>query len=330
MTPVATTVTCPYCRATDRRRDLLMRCAPACGRAEPFRVAELRRGRCPHGRAPQARRSCSACGRDLPREYVDGASRSIAVIGPKGAGKSTWVAAVIRAFGHGEVLQRFPGMSVALLGDSSRAHYHREFEPLLAGGNPAGTGDEPLLLSLRPRVSPVLLAVYDTARGDCSGSLAPRLAAASGILLVLDPAGSPQLGPLVGEPTGMVPVTDLRAALRSDLRLPTRIPLAVILSKVDKIWEMLDERAPTRLPSAHVGHYAESDGLDVHEEVCAWLDRWYAPELVRAVAANFPVHRYFGLSALGGGPCPAAHRVEDPMLWLLARFGAIRTWRGRR
>jgi hypothetical protein len=102
------------------------------------------------------------------------------------------------------------------------------------------------------------------------------------------------------------------------------------MSKVDLVWEMFDERAPVRLPSAHAGYYAESDGLDVHDEVCAWLDRWYGPHLVHAIAANFPVHRYFGLSALGAGACPPAYRVEDPMLWLLARFGAIRTWRGRR
>ncbi|HEX4704013.1 MAG TPA: hypothetical protein VH352_17935, partial [Pseudonocardiaceae bacterium] len=108
------------------------------------------------------------------------------------------------------------------------------------------------------------------------------------------------------------------------------VPLAVVLSKIDKIWSMFDEQAPTRLPSAHAGHYAEYDGLDVHEEVRAWLDRWYGPELVHGIAADFPVHRYFGLSALGAGACPAGHRVTDPMLWLLVRFGAIRTWRGRR
>jgi hypothetical protein len=332
---MADVVTCPYCRTTGRRRDLLLNCVPACGNAVPFRVAELRGGRCPHHRAPRARRCCPACGRDLPRGYVDSVSRDIVVIGPEGAGKSTWVAAVVRALEKGELLWRFPGMSVDLLGDSSRTGYRRYFEPLLAGRTPAGVCEDPLLLSVSPRMTSVVLAMYDMAGAAFStaraGQLAPYVAEASGILLVLDPVEAPEIGPLLGRSTGVAaPFADLCGALGGLVREPSRTPLAVVLSKLDTVWEMFDERASCRLPSAHVGHYTEADGLDVHDEVCAWLDHWYGPDLVRAVAAGFPVHRYFGLSALGAGACPVAHRVEDPILWLLGRFGAIRTWRGRR
>lgn len=251
----------------------------------------------------------------------------IAVIGPAGGGKSTWVAAVVREFGTGELPRRFPGMSVDLLGEDSRVRYRRRFEPLLAGETAVAATGEPLLLGLPARTGSVVLTVYDTAGADFAGAerLGPYLRTVSGILLILDP----QIGPLLGAPAAdPVPFADIGHALRATCRVPARTPLAVVLSKVDLVWEMFDEGSPTRLPATHAGHYAESDGLDLHDEVRAWLNRWYAPAL--GVAAEFPVHRYFGLSALGAGGCPPAHRVADPLLWLLSRFGAVPTWRGRR
>ena len=84
-----------------------------------------------------------------------------------------------------------------------------------------------------------------------------------------------------------------------------------------------------RLLSPHRGHYVEVDGLDVHHEVRSWLGHWFGPGLIRDVAENFPTHRYFGFSALGdlstGRSDVSSYRVEDPLLWFMARFGAIRS-----
>ncbi len=58
-----------------------------------------------------------------------------------------------------------------------------------------------------------------------------------------------------------------------------------------------------------------------------------------ASRTRFETYRYFGLSALGAPPVDGDHlapagvhpyRLEDPMLWLLARFGAIKTMKGKR
>jgi len=357
------TVTCPYCQNTRGTGELLLSCARCGDAAQRFPAAGLRRGRCPHGRPPQARRSCPACEHDLPREYVDSASRTIAVIGSPRSGKSTWIAAVIRQFAKGEVAERFPGMSLDLLGEHSRLRYRNEFErPLL--GPESAIGDtarapttmpvpnarpEPLLLSLRlrPGSRPVVIVLHDTAgEGLAAASIAARSGAAGGILLLVDPLQLPKVRRVLAigqrQRTERAPCfarlcAALREELREELRLPARrkfaTPLAIALAKVDTVWDMFEE-SPMRLPSSHSGHYVEADGLDVHHEVRSWLGHWFLPEFIREVAENFPVHRYFGFSAMGNLPAGrsdvSSYRVEDPLLWFMARFGAIKTRRGRR
>jgi hypothetical protein len=346
-------VTCPYCRSTHGTGELLLNCARCGDAAQRFPAAGLRRGRCPHGRLPQARRSCPACEHDLPREYVDTASRTIAVIGSTRSGKSTWIATVIRQFAKGEVAERFPGMSLDLLGEHSRLRYRNEFERGLLSDaahlyptiTPARNARaEPLLLSLRlrPGSRPVVIVLYDAAGEDLSTArIAARSGAAGGILLMVDPMQLPRIRQVmaIGQPhTDLEPCfARLCFALREELRLPERrkfaTPLAIGLAKVDTVWDMFEE-SPMRLPSPHSGRYVEADGLDVHHEVRSWLGHWFVPELIRDVAENFPVHRYFGFSALGrsstGRSDVSSYRVEDPLLWFMARFGAIKTRRGRR
>jgi hypothetical protein len=100
-----------------------------------------------------------------------------------------------------------------------------------------------------------------------------------------------------------------------------------------------EPESPLHRTPEHAGHYDEADGVDVHEELRAWLEHWFGPSFDNTVAANFAVYRYFGLSALGAPPRDAVrlaesgvhpYRVEDPMLWLLARFGSIKSVKGRR
>jgi len=341
---------CPYCGRTFGGGELLLGCAGCGDDATRFPAAGLRRDRCPHGRLPQARRSCPGCLRDLPREYVDNGGRTIVVIGSTSAGKSTWVAAVIRQFAKGEVAERFSGMSLDLLGEDSRLRYREEFErPLLSGTAPVhptvmparDARTEPLLLSVRPRsrARPVVIALYDTTGEDFSAEhIAAHLGVASGILLLVDPTRLPGVRRVLalGQPrTEPGPRFELFcAALREKLG-PHRFttPLAIALAKLDTVWDMFEDRSPMRLPSPHSGDYVEADGLDVHYEVSSWLGHWFSPEFVRDVAESFPVHRYFGFSAHGRAPAVlpdrSSYRIEDPLLWFMARFGAIKTLRGR-
>ncbi|WP_121002697.1 hypothetical protein [Saccharothrix australiensis] len=219
---------------------------------------------------------------------------------------------------------------------------------------------EPLMFSLRfrrerligpARVAPVVTVFYDTAGEDVAHAramdqLIGYLDAAEGIVLLLDPVQMPKVRELVGATaktgfTEQLHVVNRLGELLRERRRGTagerlRTPLAVALTKVDLLRDTFGPESPLRQPSRHDGGYDEADGRDVHEEVRGWLDRWYDPAFDRTVANAFRTYRYFGLSALGAAPVsgtrlsPAGvhpYRLEDPMLWLLARFGAIRTRR---
>jgi GTPase SAR1 family protein len=367
---MAAITTCPYCWNRHRRSDLQLRCGERCAEPAAFRERELRKGRCPHGHLPQTRRVCPSCGRDLLREYVDSGGRTIAVIGSSDSGKSTWVGVLVHEFQRGQVSTRFAGMSLDLLGEASRVRYRRDFAtPLFEEGRPVTqtpsalrSDPEPLMFSLRfprprrigsPRVAPVVTVFYDTAgedvaRAQAMDQLISYLDAAEGIVMLLDPVQMPRVRELVGG-TAKTGFTDqlhvvnrlvelLRERSRSPVTKRLRTPLAVALTKVDLLRDTFGPESPLRRPSPHDGHYDEADGRDVHEEVRAWLDRWYDSAFDRTVANAFQSYRYFGLSALGEPPLdgsrlsPAGvhpYRLEDPMLWLLARFGVIGT-RGKR
>jgi hypothetical protein len=121
-----------------------------------------------------------------------------------------------------------------------------------------------------------------------------------------------------------------RRGLSPGKRIDT--PLAVVLAKIDTLTDLLPAHSPLRRAGEHLGYYDESDGLLVHEEVAAWLSRWYGEEFVTTVANNFATYRYFAASALGAEPETKVRlrasrvnpiRVEDPLLWILGRFGTI-------
>lgn len=223
---------------------------------------------------------------------------------------------------------------------------------------------EPLIFSLRfaqparllrpAAVTSLVTVFYDTAgedvaRAQSMDQLVTYLDAAEGIVLLLDPMQMPKVRQrMAGGAAAGQAVTDQlsvvsrlaellreRSAGKASRRL--RTPLAIALTKVDELRDTLDPSSPLARPSRHIGHYDEADGVDVHEEIRGWLSQWYDPALDRTVANTFETYRYFGLSALGTPPkgvhlaASGVHpyRAEDPILWLLSRFGVIRTVRAR-
>lgn len=363
---------CPYCWTEHRRGNLHLHCGERCEhKGEPFLARQLKKGRCPHGMPPRTGHRCPSCGKSLLWEYLDVGGRNIAVIGSADSGKSTWVGVLIHELQRGQVNERFAGMSLDLLGDQSRDRYQREFEtPLFTDGRPLEStrsirtvAPEPLIFSLRfasknllgsTRIEPVVTVFYDTAgedvaRAEVMDQLVSYLNAAEGIILLLDPVQMPKVRDLVGTQSSKTRYTEqlhvvnrlgelLRERGGTSAGKLLRTPLAIALTKLDLLRDTLDGQSPLRQPSRHDGVYDEADGLDVHEEIRGWLDRWYDPAFDRTVGTTFKTYRYFGLSALGAPPVDLHHlapggvhpyRLEEPMLWLLSRFGAIKS-RGKR
>jgi hypothetical protein len=89
------------------------------------------------------------------------------------------------------------------------------------------------------------------------------------------------------------------------------VPTALTVSKLDLVRDMFAGGSPLRSPSLQDHGLVESDSLDVHHEVEAWLARWGGVDVPRG-------HRCFGLSAVDG------QRVVEPLLWLLSLLRATR------
>lgn len=224
---------------------------------------------------------------------------------------------------------------------------------------------EPLLFMLRrpcrgvfgKRLDAAMMIFYDTAGEDVLNDekidlLVDYLAAADGILFMVDPL---QISSVRREIDDGVPVPDQQydqvailtrlAALLRQRRGSTAgklldTPIAVAVAKTDALGAALPLHSTVRRASAHEGAYDDGDGRFVSDEVIATLSGWSDGEaLVRAVANNFTHHRFFGVSALGITPpekgviSPTGiHplRVEDPMLWLLGRFGLVPVRKAKR
>ena len=202
----------------------------------------------------------------------------------------------------------------------------------------------------RHRIVANMNVFYDTAgedvlREDGMGPLVSYLDAADAIVFVLDPLQVTSVRRSVGDATALPDAAsnqvDILARTAELLRErrgqrstdPITTPLAVVLTKTDALPDLLPAGCALTRPGTHDGAYDEADGRYVHDEVRAVLSEWTdGRRLLDAVERTFPDHRFFGVSALGTSPASRTDlaeggirplRVEDPMLWLLARFGLI-------
>jgi hypothetical protein len=230
----------------------------------------------------------------------------------------------------------------------------------------AGSNLDPLIFTLkiptrgrfRTGLHSMISVFYDASgenvlTAQAMDPLVRYLETAGGIVVLIDPMQMPRLRSRYGSgltsSTRENPTTDQHAVIQRLAELlresttkskpKLTVPLAVAITKIDLLRESFEHESPLRRVPSHAGHYDEDDGADVHEELRAWLEHWFGPSFDNTVAANFADYRYFGLTALGAPPRDDVrlaesgvhpYRVEDPMLWLLARFGSIQSVKGRR
>ena len=189
---------------------------------------------------------------------------------------------------------------------------------------------------------------YDTAGEDVLRRenlelLVKYVDGADAIVFALDPLQVPSVRREVGD---RVPLPDRapdqadvlarvaelireQRGLAADVRIST--PLAVVVTKTDALGPLPAGSLLTR-PGTPKGFYDEAEGQQMHDEVRALIAEWAeGPHLLGVVDGAFADARFFAVSALGTPPATPTElagrilplRAEDPMLWLLARFGLV-------
>ncbi|MCT2591583.1 hypothetical protein LHJ74_17040 [Streptomyces sp. N2-109] len=213
-----------------------------------------------------------------------------------------------------------------------------------------------------------VLSFFDTAGEDFSSRESVELntrylANADGIVLLLDPLQMPGARDsalpgtalpgtegldapvnVLGRVTNMLLAPQAGRARPGIPGLPGKspqkvdTPVAVVFSKLDAFWHLLDPGSPLRAHPPGGGRFAVEDSLSGHEEVRQLLKDWDGVPIDQILENTYARYRYFGVSALGHSPTPDArvaptgiqpYRVADPLLWLLSEFGSVpKTGRG--
>ncbi|MEU5883575.1 hypothetical protein [Spirillospora sp. NPDC047279] len=110
-----------------------------------------------------------------------------------------------------------------------------------------------------------------------------------------------------------------------------RVPVAVALTKIDALRPGLLRQSALHRSRGGAGVLDLDDREAVDEQVRAMLHDWQAGRLDLYLRQQYAEYALFGLSALGGVPRDGKvgaggvrpYRAEDPLLWLLYRFGML-------
>jgi len=320
---------------------------------QAFAVKQGKPVRCDCG-AP-TRPVCPECHSDLPQRFSDAPSRSMALIGTKAAGKSHFIAVVLHEL-ENRIGPRFNG-SLTALDDSTRDRIDKDLYPRLfksgvvleptrsARGN--ATTREPLVARLTLGAKPSNLVFFDAAGEDLQSlDILERegryITQSDGLILLVDPL---QIQAVRDDLEGSIELPDVTAdvyamlgrlaGLIRDARAipankPIDVPLAIAISKVDALRGLLPETHPVFSLPRHDGLFDQAIARDISEALRADTVSWVGERLDGFLKQEFSDYAFFGVSALGESPVGgrlrngvSPHRVEDPVLWLLDRWGAV-------
>jgi hypothetical protein len=286
----------------------------------------------------------------------------VALIGDRNAGKSHFIVTTLHEFEH-RVGDRF-GASLILLDDYTMQLYHGELHPRLyeqgkmllntqSSRAAASTVRAPLAAMLTvgqyPKLSYTNLIFFDSA-GEDLGRLdvmereARYITQADAVIMLIDPLQIPAIrnslrGVDLPDPSREDQLSLLvrfaallREARALSARAPIPMPLAITVSKLDAIRPLLDPGNPVLEASSQDRFFEWQRAKDISEFLRAEVSAWLGEGFDRFVRQNFRYSSYFGVSALGSPPRNgqlthgvSAFRVEDPLLWLLARWGGVAT-----
>lgn len=325
---------------------------------------------CPDCGATATRRACSQCHTAVPIDFVDSDSPMIGIVGSKGSGKTVLMTVLTKQLR--EVVGKRFGAAVRMATDNPDGTqgidaYKATREATLYDGRSlppptnqnAAARRSPLVLLWQgmqarriggSRPMSTILSFVDTAGEDLTDLdttfTLQYLTVCDGLIVALDPFALPGARSRLNLPGAAVQTADgtpldvvarITEVLRNELQVrknkKIKIPVAMVFTKIDAFYELMDRGNPIMSAPSAVPVYQEVDGEAVHEHVRALLHEWDAGDIDIHMQLNYADFRFFAVSALGaepdyvtrsvstGGVRP--HRVEDPILWLLAKEGTV-------
>ncbi len=313
---------------------------------------------CPTCAVETFKRHCPECGFELTHDAGLNEEFTVAIIGGRGTGKSTYIAALIHRLKN-EVGLAF-GVGVGAMNDYTRERFRKDFETplfrnktLLAATLSARQETDtktPMIFRVTFKKKVVNLVLFDTAGEDMQSldmmSVEARyISFADALIFLLDPLQidtvRQQLAgtniPLPAPDPGAEPqliVERLRQLYERQFNLrgtrKIKKPIAFTLAKIDALYSILDPSSNLHSTSGHDGAVNVADMESVHTEIGSILLNWMGAAFENFVKANFDNYRFFGTSALGTPPnvnneivAVSPHRVEDPLLWIFLQFGIV-------
>ncbi|WP_240197328.1 TRAFAC clade GTPase domain-containing protein [Nonomuraea lactucae] len=352
-------ISCPYCFARMPRRRIQFRCMGKGARGvgcDPvpdqalgaFRATQTpslppvfsvrrpgRRAPCPTCSRETGWLVCPSCHNRLPVEYCANPGKIVALVGAKGAGKSTYIAVLVHELMNrvGEELDA----SLVPCDDRTIERYKQDFARPLYGQHrllaatqsAAAMPRDPLVyLFTRTRrgrlgsgTASLTLVLFDTAgedlrSRDMSELHLRYLGAADAVIFLLDPLELPGArealtgtarsrgGRLDDDPLSdsLDVVVRVTERLRRNGGRKLRVPTAVALSKIDALQPSMERQSALHRSRAPIGELDLDDREAVHEQIRALLYEWQAGALDRYLGQHYANYNLFGLSALGALP----------------------------
>lgn len=349
---------CPKCFSRVNEEQWVYRCRTReCkDRDKAVAVSAVQRGRGGESACPACGESypaplCPDCGYPLHVDESASAALSVSIAGAAGSGKSHFLAVMLE-----ELKQRVSTVYDCSLfplgGDDTIEQYDRKYyQPLYVRGETLESTDQndvyPLIYSLvfqqDRNVRAINLTVYDACGANFESIAAMsdfnrNLYHSGGIIFMIDPAqlsviaewqaahGIKRSGPDVSAVLART-VHLLRAGSgQKNLRQKLETPIAVCLTKLDSVAELIDPASFLMAPSRHMREAAFNvmDFQTCSLEAQSMIEAWGGGDLLRQITSQFSDCGFFGFSALGSSPSDGGsvghvvpNRVTDPLLWLL-------------
>lgn len=327
------------------------------------------------------RKVCPRCHMYLPHKMACGELRSeiLAIVGARNAGKSNYFGVLINSLEKRyagkvgfsmfaqetfSVAKMQPVSSCELYNTRYGSHLFSPQPTALNATPPAATNPDiliPLIYRIQFHLRPeqrikhpsshfraLDLVIFDAAGEDLQSAVgrqqfARYIAAASGIIFLMDPFALPGMAELL--PSGLRPpvtqhneaqevlqgainVLEQRNGLRADQKIS--VPVAVAFTKTDLLEGVLDPCSPILSDSQHEGGFDEGDCRKCSTSVEECLRKFGSSDIPRLVKARFKDSELFAVSALGQMPGQnsclrtiSPRRIADPLLWLLWKRGYI-------